>query len=172
MRHFIYFLIFISGSVLADTNSHRQLAEELYKAMNVEATIDIQIESMRNIASRQIAEYNAPAEAKAILQENLNKQLSVHVEMLKSVNLYDAYIDAYMNLFTEQEIKTILDFYTSPTGIKFIESNQNMLQFFSKATEKVSIELKVTERLVKLRKELDEKLEQLKKTNFRNSTIN
>ncbi|OLQ72741.1 hypothetical protein BIT28_05975 [Photobacterium proteolyticum] len=172
MRHFIYFLIFISGSVLADTNSHRQLAEELYKAMNVEASINLSEQNMRNISSRQLAEYNAPTEAKVIMQEYMNKQVSVQMEVLRSVKFHDAYMDSYMKLFTEKEIKTILDFYTSPTGLKFLKSNLEMQQIFAKVAEEVSVEMKVTERLLKLRKELDEKLEQVKNTNFQNININ
>jgi hypothetical protein len=100
----------LPGLSVADDNSHREQVEILFKLTRMEQKINESIESVAQLQMRQ----NPALAAKS-------DQLMAFLEKHIGWNAVKADLYAmYMQTFTEDELKTINDFYITPTGQKVI----------------------------------------------------
>jgi hypothetical protein len=102
--------LMLTGLSAADDNSHRQQVEILFKLTRMEQKINESVESVAQLQLRQ----NPALAAKS-------DQLMAFLERHIGWNAVKADLYAmYMQTFTEDELKTINDFYITPTGQKVI----------------------------------------------------
>jgi hypothetical protein len=94
----------------ADDQSHREQVEILFKLTRMEQKIN---ESVESIAELHIRQNPALEEKRGQLMDFLQRQIGW--DALKE-DLYEM----YMQTFTEDELKTINDFYSTPAGQKVI----------------------------------------------------
>jgi len=92
----------------ADDKSHRQAAEELLRAMEIEKQMDSTITQTLDL---QIKQQPVLVPYKEVLRKFLSKHLSY-------ASLKDDLIHIYMDEFTEPELRQITAFYKSPVGKK------------------------------------------------------
>jgi hypothetical protein len=103
--------LMVTGLPAADDNSHRQQVEILFKLTRMEQKIDDSVESVAQLQLRQ----NPTLEASK--REQLMAFLEKHIGWnAVKADLYEM----YMQTFTEEELKTINDFYITTTGQKVI----------------------------------------------------
>ena len=102
--------LILPGLTLADDKGHIEQVEILFKLTRMEQKIDESVESVAQLQLRQ----NPALTAKS---DQLMAFLERHIgwNAVKAV-LYEM----YMQTFTEDELKTINDFYITPTGQKVI----------------------------------------------------
>jgi len=112
--HLITVLLAVSltlpGLSAADDNSHRQQVDILFKLTRMEQKIN---ESVESIAQLQLRQNPAMAAKSDQLMAFLERHIGWNAV---SGDLYEM----YMQTFTEEELKTINDFYITPTGQKVI----------------------------------------------------
>jgi hypothetical protein len=102
--------LILPGMSVADDNSHRKQVEILFKLTRMEQKIDESVESVAQLQLRQ----NPALAAKS-------DQLMAFLEKHIGWNAVKADLYAmYMQTFKEDELKTINDFYITPTGQKVI----------------------------------------------------
>jgi hypothetical protein len=94
----------------ADDQSQREQVEILFKLTRMEQKIN---ESVESVAELQIRQNPALEEKRRQLMDFLQRQIGW--DALKE-DLYEM----YMQTFTEDELKTINDFYSTPAGQKVI----------------------------------------------------
>ena len=100
----------LPGLSVADDNSHLEQVEILFKLTRMEQKINDSVDSVAQLQLRQ----NPALAAKS-------DQLMAFLERHIGWNAVrgDLY-EMYMQTFTEEELKTINDFYITPTGQKVI----------------------------------------------------
>ena len=102
--------LLLPGLTAADDNSHLEQVEILFKLTRMEQKID---ESVESVAQLQLRQNPALAAKSGQLMAFLEKYIGW--DAVKA-DLYAM----YMQTFTEDELKTINDFYITPTGQKVI----------------------------------------------------
>ena len=102
--------LILPGLTAADDNSHLEQVEILFKLTRMEQKID---ESVESVAQLQLRQNPALAAKSGQLMAFLEKYIGW--DAVKA-DLYAM----YMQTFTEDELKTINDFYITPTGQKVI----------------------------------------------------
>jgi hypothetical protein len=100
----------LTGQAVADNNSHRQQVETLFKLTRMEQKINESVESIAQLHLRQNPDMAAKSDQ---LMAFLERHIGWNVV---KADLYEM----YMQTFTEDELKTINDFYITPTGQKVI----------------------------------------------------
>jgi hypothetical protein len=103
--------LMLTGLSAADDNSHRQQVEILFKLTRMEQKIDDSVESVAQLQLRQ----------NPTLEASKREQLLAFLERHIGWNAVKADLyEMYMQTFTEEELKTINDFYITTTGQKVI----------------------------------------------------
>ena len=102
--------LILPGLTAADEKGHVEQVEILFKLTRMKKKIDESVESVAQLQLRQ----NPAMEAKS-------NQLMAFLEKYIGWNAVKADLyEMYMQTFTEDELKTINDFYITPTGQKVI----------------------------------------------------
>ena len=110
--------LILPGLTAADNKGHIEQIEILFKLTNMEQRIDESVESVAQLQLRQ----NPALAAKS-------DQLLAFLERHIGWNAVKADLYAmYMQTFTEDELKTINDFYITPTGQKVITIVPQLVQ--------------------------------------------
>ena len=100
----------LPGLTAADNKGHMEQVDILFKLTRMEQKID---ESVASIAQLQLRQNPALAAKSDQLMAFLEKHIGWNAV---KADLYEM----YMQTFTEDELKTINDFYITPTGQKVI----------------------------------------------------
>ena len=100
----------LPGLSVADDNSHLEQVEILFKLTRMEQKIN---DSVDSVAQLQLRQNPALEEKRGQLMAFLERHIGWNAVR---EDLYEM----YMQTFTEKELKTINDFYITPTGQKVI----------------------------------------------------
>ncbi len=111
----------MSAPVLADSTSHRKVTEEMLLALNIDATMKSMATNIKDMQSRQLKALDLPVGSQPIIDEHLNKTIELLFSAFKWEDIKDQYIDAYVSVYSESEIKDLLTFFRSKSGKKYIE---------------------------------------------------
>ena len=103
------FILFASA-VVADENSHRKAAEEMFDLLQYDKSLDAMIDASVEVAVKQRPEY---AQHRTALRKAYGKVYDLKEVRREVVNLV-------MKEFTEKELKELTDFYGTPLGKKMI----------------------------------------------------
>ena len=94
----------------ADSASHRQAVEKLFKLTHMEQKIN---ESVDNVLMMQLQQNPALAEHRDVLSDFLQRHIGWN-------SMKEQIAVMYMDAFTEKELEEINAFYITPTGQKVI----------------------------------------------------
>ena len=108
----------LPGLTVADENSHLEQVEILFKLTQMEKKINESVESIAQLQLRQNPELVAK---RGQLMAFLEKHIGWNA-------LRSDLSGMYMRSFTEDELKTINDFYITPTGQKIITIVPQLVQ--------------------------------------------
>jgi len=110
----LFIIMLLAGNgiaALADEASHRQAVKKLFELTDMQKKID---ESVDNVLAIQLAQSPGLREYETTVREFLERNIGWQ-------SLEDALTDMYLQEFTEEELKEMNAFYSSPTGKKVIE---------------------------------------------------
>jgi len=102
--------LMLPGLTVADEKGHVEQVEILFKLTRMKEKID---ESVESVAQLQLRQNPAMAAKSDELMDFLERHIGWNAV---KADLYEM----YMQTFTEDELKTINDFYITPTGQKVI----------------------------------------------------
>ncbi|HWB60753.1 MAG TPA: DUF2059 domain-containing protein [Chthoniobacteraceae bacterium] len=95
-------------------------AEALLKAMHVDALMERQKQSLKDMFAAQLPK-NLPPEEFQRVKAAQDAGLEICFEELSWETLKPDFIRIYSEVYTEQELRDLASFYNSPTGQKFLE---------------------------------------------------
>ena len=111
-------LLCLAPLVRADDAAKRSAAaEEMLKAMHVEDMLGKQKQNMLDMMSKMSGKDVSEDARKEMLQ----KESAVFDDLLNWDKLKPDFVQAYADVYTEDELKQLTAFYKSPIGQKYIE---------------------------------------------------
>jgi len=127
----------------ADEKSHRKAAEDLFKAMDMEKTMEASIDA---VLEMQVKANPIMAKFKGVMKKFLSKHMGYS-------SLKEDLVKMYTTEFTEDDLKDMTKFYQTPTGKKLIKKTPQLT--------KKSMELgskRVQENMSELKKMIEDSL--------------
>jgi hypothetical protein len=122
-------LLLGSGSVaIADEASHREAVFRLLEVTNARQTIDQVMESMDSMARQYLAAVELPPEGRAEAERRLAEVMTWFSQAFEWETMSEFMVDTWVDVFTEEEIQAMVDFYMSPVGRKLVEKQPQMMQ--------------------------------------------
>ncbi len=128
---FVLALVFVP-SVFADEQSHRKLAEELLVTMQVDKQVDGVYDRMKATQKEQMKNMGASEE----MMSSQDKMMAMMAKEMSWANLKDDYISAYAEVFSDEDIRGLIDFYKSPVGQKLIAKTPELTSRMMKISQK------------------------------------
>ncbi|HWG46185.1 MAG TPA: DUF2059 domain-containing protein [Gemmataceae bacterium] len=114
---FVVLLTAPASLVRADEQTHRQAAEELFKAMSIDKQME---NAMDQTLTMQIKAQPALVPYKGVMRKFFAKHISYAA-------LKEDLIKIYTEEFTEEELRQIVTFYKTPAGKKLVEKSPALL---------------------------------------------
>ncbi len=140
-KYWFFFVLTISASSAAQQQTHLDAATELFEAMHseksVQQTFDRVISQMPDLQTQMGVTEDRQAKSEQIMEE----VAKVIKEFMTWERMRDQFIVVYAEVFTEQELRELADFYTSPIGKKYVEKQPEMAQAAMKITGEMMGEL-------------------------------
>ncbi len=123
MKKWIICLSLIAfATVRADDDAeHLKLAEKALAAMDVQRSIEQSFEAAKKMQAAQISNLRLSTSDAAKAQEMQNEIMAVIREEFTWDRVKEDYVKLYADVFTDDELKGLADFYSSPIGRKFVE---------------------------------------------------
>jgi uncharacterized protein len=123
----VVFLLFTSVAC-ADEASKKVTAEELLAVTKADQMTTPILKQARSFLEQQFAQTAAAEDMKPILKSSLDKLFAVIQEIMSWQTLKEDMIAIYVQAFTEDELKGMLEFYKSPTGQSVIDKLPTVMQ--------------------------------------------
>jgi hypothetical protein len=120
--------ICISWVSHAAEGEKERLAEELLSLTNVSTLMDQYMAMTRRLQRGILEEMGASRLDQKRISELQDALLKVVQEEMSWDKLKGEFIQLYCEIFTEEELQGILEFYRSPAGRKFIEKQPELIR--------------------------------------------
>lgn len=120
--------LLIPSLACADPASRRQLAEELLLINNVKAQVEQMHIQIKQMLMSQLDTLELPDEDREKVEQMQQITSDILLEDLSWDSLKDEYIDLYAEMFSEDELKGIIEFTKSPLGLKLNEKTPILMQ--------------------------------------------
>ena len=129
MKKLFLLVIFVLSVHVAFANeaNQRKLSEQIFQVIGSENQMKDMFERVKSLQITQIqkiAKQSNVPEPKNLI-ENMN---GIFEKNLDWNDFKGKYIDMYVHVFTEDELKGILNFYKSPIGQKYIERTPDVMK--------------------------------------------
>ncbi|MGD0620352.1 MAG: DUF2059 domain-containing protein [Bryobacteraceae bacterium] len=156
-RIIVVLALFIPAGLAADQDK-RALAEEVLTLTHPEKMIDQIMDQMSNMVHQQMQGMNVPDDKKALVDQVAQEEMSYIREKLDWAKLKPAYVDIYADIFTEEELRQVADFYKSPGGQAFLNKMPQVVQRSMTMAQGLMADLPshLEEMTNKLKKQLEE----------------
>ena len=116
----IFALLLISNSVVADDASHRAAAVKFLEASRAAEMIDQVYDSMLPQLTSMTEQMGIEEAQRPIFERHMERVFQVMREEMNWEKIEPYMIDAYVDVYTEDELLELAVFYESPLGQKFI----------------------------------------------------
>ena len=151
-------MLLISTQVYADDASHRQACEDLMKMMNVDKMTAPMYAHIKKIQNEMMVKMNIPDDMADISKKHSEKFSELMKKEMSWSNMKDDYINMYIEIFSESEIKEIIIFYNSSIGKKLIDKSPVLMQKSMEISQKRV--MKLLPEMEELSIEMKEEIEQ------------
>ena len=118
--------------VFADEATKKAATEKLLKLLKIDVQMGQMVGNMRESAAAQLETQNFPEELKGKFKKVINKQFDLINNEIGWKNVSGDYINLYMDMFTEDEIKQLIGFYETDLGQKLVDK---MPELFARGME-------------------------------------
>jgi hypothetical protein len=117
----VLMLLCLASLVYADSQTHRQAAEEVLRLTGVDKMVVPLIDQIQRVQIQQLQQMDLSSEAYATAQRYLQRINDLVASEMQWQAIKDDYIGLYTDAFTEQELHQLIQFYSTPLGRKVIE---------------------------------------------------
>lgn len=113
--------IFCAANVYSFTDSHKKTTLQLLDVTNSKAYSDQMMASMRSMLDERLNSLNIPTRGPSKSSLYIKEVYSWIDEAYSWEKLKEIYASVYIEAYTEDEMKELIDFYHSPLGRKILE---------------------------------------------------
>ena len=131
----LLFLVF-ALPVFAGETERKKLSEELLGLMKFERNMEQSFAVARQMQMAQLKNMALSDFDAAAAKEVREKTMDFMQQELSWKNLKDEFVAAYAEVFTEAELKALVDFYRTPTGAAYVDKVPQMMQRSSEITQR------------------------------------
>ena len=117
----------VCSSLWADTEAHRQAAEQVLKLTNAHKMLEPMIQQMQQRQLKQLEEMNLSKDAYVITEKYILQMNELIKAELTWDKMKDDYINLYASVFSEQELEDLTQFFKSSIGQKMVEKNPDLM---------------------------------------------
>jgi uncharacterized protein len=122
------FLLSHPAFVLADEASKNAKIEEMIELTHSDRMVQQMIDQMKTAQMAQLSKMEMPAGERQIVAELQQKIMALFADRMTWQKAKPAYMKAYSDTFTEEEISAMVAFYKSPGGKAMIEKMPLLMQ--------------------------------------------
>ena len=148
-------LAILPAAVLAQTDSHIAAAKELLIVTKTMESTEQAFDSLYPLINSMSEHYPMPDEHRDALAQETQATMEFMKQELSWTRLEPHLIQLYVDVYTEEELRGLTEFYESPLGQAFIEKNPKVMEASAQMTMKLMRDLmpKLQQRREELRAE-------------------
>jgi len=132
MKKVLIVALLFSGIVtscsFADEASHKRTALELLEVANTKKMLDQMMTSITGMMEQQFKAMNLPPEGEEAAIAVQKEIMDWFSEFFVWEQIRDLYADIYVEVFTEDELNELIQFYQSPLGQKVLKKMPELMQ--------------------------------------------
>lgn len=129
-------IIYLSSPLFADETSQRDAAQELLEAMQMKEMMAKQMESVKKMIGGFFQMSNVSKEQASQIEARQTRVMDFIYKNMSWDILKPDFVQAYMEAFTEPEMKELTSFYKSPIGQKLLEKTPELTAKTMQITQK------------------------------------
>ncbi len=134
-------LALLSINVFGQQQSHTDAAKQLLDLMNADQSIEQAYGQMYSQLSGMAEQLGITEDQRPMFESYLERMVVVMKEELSWERMEPFVIDAYVSVYSEEELKDLSEFYASPIGQKFVAKMPELMQATMEMTQKMMGEL-------------------------------
>ncbi|UZE95658.1 DUF2059 domain-containing protein [Alkalimarinus alittae] len=129
IRIVVLLSLMVSASLAnADADRQRLLAEEMLEVSQASSVLDNMSAQVNAMFSQTVQQMNLSEEKKAEAAKYQQRLNEIMEEELSWSKLKGQFVDVYVDVFSEEELKELVAFYKSPLGKKLIVKMPQLMQ--------------------------------------------
>ncbi len=134
-------LALLSINVFGQQQSHTDAAKQLLDLMNADQSIEQAYGQMYSQLSGMAEQLGITEDQRPMFESYLERMVVVMKEELSWERMEPFAIDAYVSVYSEEELKELSEFYASPIGQKFVAKMPELMQATMEMSQKMMGEL-------------------------------
>ncbi len=134
-------LALLSINVFGQQQSHTDAAKQLLDLMNADQSIEQAYGQMYSQLSGMAERLGITEDQRPMFESYLERMVVVMKEELSWERMEPFVIDAYVSVYSEEELKELSEFYASPIGQKFVAKMPELMQATMEMSQKMMGEL-------------------------------
>ena len=134
-------LALLSINVFGQQQSHTDAAKQLLDLMNADQSIEQAYGQMYSQLSGMAEQLGITEDQRPMFESYLERMVVVMKEELSWERMEPFVIDAYVSVYSEEELKGLSEFYASPIGQKFVAKMPELMQATMEMSQKMMGEL-------------------------------
>lgn len=127
-KYWFLLALIISASSAAQPQTHIDAATKLFEAMHSEEVVQQTFDQVFSQMTEFQTQMGVPEDRHVKSERHMQEVATAIKEVLTWERMRDQFIVVYAEVFTEQELRELADFYTSPIGKKYVEKQPEMAQ--------------------------------------------
>ena len=120
-------LVTISTAV-ASPESHRQAVEEMLAISRVDQMLEPMMDNVMSVMQQQMSQVNIPEDKKPIVDKYNQKIIETLRHEMRWENMQEDFVALYLDVYSEEEIRGLTDFYKTPLGQKMLDKMPELMQ--------------------------------------------
>ena len=130
-------LALLSINVFGQQQSHTDAAKQLLDLMNADQAIEQAYGQMYSQLSGMAEQLGITEDQRPMFESYLERMVVVMKEELSWERMEPFVIDAYVSVYSEEELKELSEFYASPLGQKFVAKMPELMQATMEMSQKM-----------------------------------
>ena len=130
-------LALLSINVFGQQQSHTDAAKQLLDLMNADQSIEQAYGQMYSQLSGMAEQLGITEDQRPMFESYLERMVVVMKEELSWERMEPFVIDAYVSVYSEEELKELSEFYASPIGQKFVAKMPELMQATMEMSQKM-----------------------------------
>ena len=126
----------------ADSQTHRQAAEEVLRLTKVDKMLGPLIDQIQQVQIQQLQQMNLSREAYSAAQRYLQRINDLVAREMQWQEIKNDYIKLYTDAFTEQELRQLIQFYSTPLGHRVVEKMPVLMEQSMQLGQKKMMKIK------------------------------
>lgn len=128
-------------TAFAQQQSHIDAAKELLELMNADQSIDQAYDQMTTQFAGMWDHLGLPDEQRPMFDRHMEKMVQIMKEEMSWEKMEPYLLDAYVSVYSEEELREINEFYASPLGQKFVAKMPELIQASMKMSQDMMTKL-------------------------------